>query len=142
MIDETGSSAIKLSEVEAKFGLHKLHHKTTLTSQVFSSITSVLCLAGAILILYACRKNFDCSRKTQVVRRPITMSELQLPDTNTSSWIPVGKPNVAYLQDFDSLDTKETPLRGRKEEQHLGQGPSNLGKKLNTKQTKNPRSSN
>ena len=56
--------------------------------------------------------------------------------------IPMGKPNIADLQDFDSLDTKEIPLRGRKEEQHLGQGPSNLGKKLNTKQTKISRSSN
>ena len=70
------------------------------------------------------------------------MSALQLPETTTSSWIPMSKPNVADLQDFDSLDTKEAPLRGRKEEQHSGQGPSNHGKKLNTKQTKNARSSN
>ena len=67
-------------------------------------------------------QNFDCSRKPQVVRRSITNSELQLPDTNTSSCIPIGKPNVADLQDFGSLDKKETPLRGRKEEQNLGQG--------------------
>ena len=113
MIDETGSGGLKLSDIEAKFGLHKLHHKTTLTRQVFSSITSVLFLAGAILIIYVCRKNFDCSRKPPIVRRPF-------PETNASSWIPMVKPNVADLQDFDSLDTKETTLSGRKEEPHSG----------------------
>ena len=127
MIDETGSGGLKLSDIEAKFGLHKLHHKTTLTRQVISSITSVLFLAGAILIIYVCRKNFDCSRKTPIVRRPF-------PETNASSWIPMVKPNVADLQDFDSLDTNETTLSGRKEESHSGQGPSNLGKKIKTNQ--------
>ena len=129
MIDETGSGGLKLSDIEAKFGLHKLHHKTTLTRQVFSSITSVLFLVGAILLIYVCRKNFDCSRKTPIVRRPF-------PETNASSWIPMVKPNVADLQDFDSLDTKETSLSGSKEEPHSGQGPSNPGKKLKTRQAK------
>ena len=46
------------------------------------------------------------------------------------------KPNVADLQDFDSLDTKETSLSGSKEEPHSGQGPSNPGKKLKTRQAK------
>ena len=53
MIDQSGSTGLKLSDIESKFGLHKLHRKTTLTRQIFSSITSVLLLGGAILILYA-----------------------------------------------------------------------------------------
>ena len=56
--------------------------------------------------------------------------------------MPIGNPDVADLQDFDRLDKKEMPLRGRKEEQHSGHWPSNLVKKLNTKQTQNSRSSN
>ena len=88
---------------------------------MFSSIISVLCLRGAILILYACRKNFDCSKKRRVIERPIAMSALQLPDTTASSWIPVSGPTVANLQDFESSDNNETPLRRTKEEQHLGQ---------------------
>ena len=79
MIDQSGSTGLKLSDIESKFGLHKLHHKTTLTRQIFSSITSVLFLEGAILILYACRKNLDCSRQHRVSERPISMSALQLP---------------------------------------------------------------
>ena len=142
MIDQTGSTGLKLSDIESKFGLHKLHHKTTLTRQIFSSITSVLFLVGAILILYACRKNFDCSRKHQVNRRPISMSALQLPDTTDSSWIPVSGPAVANLQDFDSSDNNEAPLRVRKEEQILSQVQSNLGKKPCKKQIKNSRASN
>ena len=46
------------------------------------------------------------------------------------------KPNVTELQDFDSLDTKESTLSGRKEESHSRQGPSNLGKKLKAKQAR------
>ena len=29
MIDQSGSTGLKLSDIESKFGLHKLHHKTT-----------------------------------------------------------------------------------------------------------------
>ena len=116
MIDQSGSTGLKLSDIESKFGLHRLHRKTTLTRQIFSSITSVLFLGGAILILYACRKNFDCSKKRRVNERPIAMSALQLPDTAASSWIPVSGPTVANLQDFDSSDNNEAPLRVRKEE--------------------------
>ena len=50
-------------------------------------------------------------------------------------------PGLANLQDFDSSDTNEAPLRGRKEEQILGQVQSNLGKKPYKKQTKTSRSS-
>ena len=100
---------------------------------------------GAIRMLYVCRKNLDCSRKRQVDRRPISMSALQLPQlpqTTASSWIPVSGPAVANLQDFDSSDNNEAPLRGTKEEQHLGQMKSNLGKKPYRKQIKTSRSSN
>lgn len=64
------------------------------------------------------------------------MCALQLP------WIPMCKLNVADLQDFDISDTKETPLKGRKEEKFLDPVQSNFGKKPYKKQTKNPRSSN
>ena len=70
------------------------------------------------------------------------MSALQLIETTASSWIPVSGPAVANLQDFDSSDNNEAPLRGRKEEQILGQVQSNLGKKPYKKQTKTSRSSN
>ena len=43
------------------------------------------------------------------------MSALQLPETTASSWIPVSGPGVINLQDFDSSDTNEEPLRGREE---------------------------
>ena len=123
MIDGTGSGGLKLSDIEAKFGLHKLHHKTTLTTQVFSSITSVLFLVGAILIIYVCRKNLDCSNKTPIDTRPFS-------ETNASSWMPMVKSNVADLQDFDSMDTKESILSVRKEESHSKPAPS---KKLKAK---------
>ena len=58
MIDQSGSTGLKLSDIESKFGLHRLHRKTTLTRHIFSSITTVLLFGGAILIIYACRKNF------------------------------------------------------------------------------------
>ena len=45
------------------------------------------------------------------------------------------KPNVADLQDFDSLDTKESTLSVRKEESHSRPGPS---KKLKAKQARSP----
>ena len=38
------------------------------------------------------------------------------------------------IQDFDSLDTKDSMISGGKEESHSGQGPSNLGKKIKTNQ--------
>ena len=69
------------------------------------------------------------------------MSALQLPDTAASSWIPVGGPTVANLQDFDSSDNNEAPLRVRKEEKILSQVQSNLGKKPNRKQLKTSRAS-
>ena len=84
MIDQSGSTGLKLSDIESKFGLHKLHHKHTRTRQIFSSITSVLFLVGAILVLCAYRKNFDCSRNHQVNRRPIRMSALQVPESTAS----------------------------------------------------------
>ena len=34
MIDQSGSTGLKLSDIESKFGLHKLHHETTLTRQL------------------------------------------------------------------------------------------------------------
>ena len=142
MIDQSGTSGLKLSDIESKFGLHKLHRKTTLTRQIFSSITTILFLGGAILILYACRKNFDCSKKRRVIERPIAMSALQLPDTTASSWIPVSGPTVANLQDVDSSDNNEAPSRGRKEEQIFSQAQSNLGKKPYKKQIKTSRASN
>ena len=80
IVDQTGWTGLKSSDIEAKFGLYKLHHKTTLTRQVLSAITS-----WAILIIYVCRKNFDCSRNHQVNRRPISISALQLPETTASS---------------------------------------------------------
>ena len=43
------------------------------------------------------------------------MSALQLPDLAASSWIPVSGPNVANLQEFDSSDNNEVPLRVLKE---------------------------
>ena len=107
MIDQSGSSGLKLSDIESTFGLHELHHKTTLTRKIFTSITSVLFLVGAVLILYARRKNFDCFKKRQVNRKPISMSALQLSATTTSSWIPVSGPAVANLQDFDSSDNND-----------------------------------
>ena len=97
MIDQSGSTGLKLSDIESKFGLHKLHRKTTLTRKIFSSITIVLFLGGTILILYACRKNFDCSKKRRVNERLIAMSVLQLPDTAASSCIPMGRRTVANL---------------------------------------------
>ena len=51
-------------------------------------------------------------------------------------------PAVANLQDFDSTDNNEAPLRGRKEEQILSQVQSHLGKKPYKKQIKTSRSSN
>ena len=70
------------------------------------------------------------------------MSALQLPETTASSWIPVGGPDVANLQEFDSSDNNEASLRGRKEEQILSQVQSNLVKKPYKKQIKTSRSSN
>ena len=66
------------------------------------------------------------------------MSALQLPETTASSWIPVSGPAVANLQDFDSSDNNEAPLRGRKEEQILGQVQFNLGKSLTRNRSKPP----
>ena len=142
MIDQSGSTGLKLSDIESKFGLHKLHRKTTLTRQIFSSITTDLLLGGAILIIYTCRKNFDCSKKRRVNEQPIAMSSLQLPHTAASSWIPVSGPTVANIQDFDSSDNNEVPLRVLKEEKILSQVQSNLGKKPYKKQIKTSRSSN
>ena len=70
------------------------------------------------------------------------MSALQLPDTAASSWIPVSGPTVANLQDFDSSDNNEIPLRVLKEENILSQVQSNLGKKPYKKQIKTSRVSN
>ena len=70
------------------------------------------------------------------------MSALQLPQTTASSWILVSGPAVANLQDFDSSDNNEAPLRGTKDEQHLGRLQSNLGKKPYKKQIKTSSSSN
>ena len=50
MIDQTRLSRLKLLDIEAKLGLHKLHHKSTLIRKIFSSITSILFLAGAGII--------------------------------------------------------------------------------------------
>ena len=142
MIDQSGSTGLKLSDIESKFGLHKLHRKTTLTRHIFSSITTVLLLGGAILIIYTCRKNFDCSKKRRVVERPIAMSSLKHPDTTASSWIPISGPAIANLQDVDLSDNNETPSRGRKEEQISSQVQSNIGKKPYRKQLKTSRASN
>ena len=42
------NKGIKLVDIESKYSLHKLHHKTNLTRQVFSAVTALLLTAGVV----------------------------------------------------------------------------------------------
>ena len=73
------NKGVRLADIESKHSLHKLHHKTNLTRQVFSAVTSLILMIGAVLILYICRKNLTqiCSTKRPIGRgQPIRMTQL------------------------------------------------------------------
>ena len=81
------NKGVKLVDIESKYSLHKLHHKTNLTQQIFSAMTSLILMIAAVIILYICRKNLTqiCSTKRPNGRgQPIPMA--QLSDTASSSW--------------------------------------------------------
>ena len=116
MFEQTLISSKKLTccDIESKYSLHKLHHKTNLTRQVFSAVTSLILMAGVVLILYICRKNLTqiCSTKRPSGKgQPVRMT--QLSDITSHSWMGIPESCVGNLQDFNNVMTTETMEDGR-----------------------------
>ena len=66
---EKTPTGLKIPDIEAKFHLHAIHRKATLTRNIFSSIASLILLLIILLVVYICRKNLGhlakCSKKNQ-----------------------------------------------------------------------------
>ena len=99
---------IRVADIESKFNLHKLHHKTSVTTNLFSSISGVLVVLIIIVFLYACRHNLTCGKTstfvTPVIRSPPTlmpseqhmsMSEITTSLESFDSFLPTVEPTGA-----------------------------------------------
>ena len=135
------NKGVKLVDIESKYSLHKLHHKTNLTQQVFSAMTSLILMIAAVIILYICRKNLTqiCSTKRPNGRgQPIRMTQLSS-DTASSSWFGNSESCAGNLQDFNNAMTAETIEDGRQETlENLNQVQTAKNNRRMRKATKNP----
>ena len=107
MINED-SRRIKLINIESKYNLHKLHHKTTLTWQIFSVVLSLLLTAGEIFIIYICMKNLaylPSRRRSNGNNQPVRFA--QLSDVTPSSRMATAGSCVG-MQGFDNMMAKQT----------------------------------
>ena len=76
---------IPIADIESKFNLHKLHHKTNLTRNVFSSITGLITIIVVVTIIYACRENLTCKKKPAPIHTHFTSSEPSMRMTDLAS---------------------------------------------------------
>ena len=88
---ENKATGMKIPDIESKFHLHKLYRKTTLTRNIFSSVSGFIGLVVISVMAYACRNNFTFYKQKSFP--PIRMSSL--PSENMDSFISPSELSVA-----------------------------------------------
>ena len=85
-----------VASFEAKFGLKHLSHKTSTTRNIFASVTSVMTLGIAIIILWICRTNL---RKLTTCKKKPTASARYTRRTGRASTVDTLAENPSSLED-------------------------------------------